>query len=102
MREQSRGPEVMVQPCEPSFHPSVRGTVLAVNQAYNFVVLNLGDRQGLEPNAEMLVLRDTTIIGKIRSASVEPATSMGDNLGNSVARVVQAETGTDGMSSDIT
>jgi len=39
MREQSRGPEVMVQRREPSFHPSIRGTVLAVNQGLHFVVL---------------------------------------------------------------
>ena len=92
-REQSRSPEVMVQRREPSFHPSVRGTVLAVNQAYNFVVLNLGKRQGLEPNAEMLVLRETTIIGKIRISSVEPATAIGDILGNSLARGVQVQPG---------
>jgi hypothetical protein len=92
-REQSRGPEVTVSRREPSFHPSIRGTVLAVNQAYNFVVLNLGNRQGLEPNAEMLVLRDTTIIGKIRISSVEPATSIGDILGNSLARGVQVQPG---------
>ncbi len=92
-REPSRGPEVTVQRHEPSFHPSIRGTVLAVNQAYNFVVLNLGNRQGLEPNAEMLVLRDTTIIGKIRISSVEPATSIGDILGNSLARGVQVQPG---------
>ena len=92
-REQSRAPEVMVQRREPSFHPSVRGTVLAVNQAYNFVVLNLGNRQGLEPNAEMLVVRETTIIGKIRISSVEPATAIGDILGNSLARGVQVQPG---------
>jgi myosin heavy subunit len=92
-REQSRAPEVMVQRREASFHPSVRGTVLAVNQAYNFVVLNLGNRQGLEPNAEMLVLRETTIIGKIRISSVEPATAIGDILGNSLARGVQVQPG---------
>jgi myosin heavy subunit len=92
-REQSRTPEVMVQRRERSFHPSVRGTVLAVNQAYNFVVLNLGNRQGLEPNAEMLVLRETTIIGKIRISSVEPATAIGDILGNSLARGVQVQPG---------
>ena len=92
-REQSRGPEVMVQRREPSFHPSVRGTVLAVNQAYNFVVLNLGNRQGLEPNAEMLVVRETTVIGKIRISSVEPATAIGDILGNSLARGVQVQPG---------
>jgi hypothetical protein len=92
-RGQSRGPEVTVGRREPSIHPSIRGTVLAVNQAYNFVVLNLGDRQGLEPNAEMLVLRDATIIGKIRISSVEPATSIGDILGNSLARGVQVQPG---------
>jgi myosin heavy subunit len=92
-REQSRAPEVMVQRREPNFHPSVRGTVLAVNHAYNFVVLNLGNRQGLEPNAEMLVLRETTIIGKIRISSVEPATAIGDILGNSLARGVQVQPG---------
>jgi hypothetical protein len=93
-REQTRAPEVMVQERRaPTFRPSVRGTVLAVNQAYNFVVLNLGDRQGLEPNAEMLVLRDTTIIGKIRISSVEPSTAIGDILGNSLARGVQVQPG---------
>jgi hypothetical protein len=92
-REQSRGAEVMVRHREPGVRPSVRGRVLAVNQAYNFVVLNLGDRQGLEPNAEMLVLRDTTIIGKIRISSVEPATAIGDILGNSLARGVQVQPG---------
>jgi peptidoglycan hydrolase CwlO-like protein len=92
-REQPRAPEVTVGRREPGFHPSIRGTVLAVNQAYNFVVLNLGNRQGLEPNAEMLVLREATIIGKIRISSVEPATSIGDILGNSLARGVQVQPG---------
>lgn len=91
---QTRGPEVMVQEHRAlTFRPTIRGTVLAVNQAYNFVVLNLGDRQGLEPNAEMLVLRDTTVIGKIRISSVEPSTAIGDILGNSLARGVQVQPG---------
>src|SRR6266481_923176 len=47
----------------------VHGTVLAYNQAYNFVVLNLGARNGVETNSEMLVLRDGTLIGKIRISS---------------------------------
>jgi uncharacterized phage infection (PIP) family protein YhgE len=93
-RQQMRGSEVMVQDRRaPTLRPSVRGTVLAVNQAYNFVVLNLGDHQGLEPNAEMLVLRDSTIIGKIRISSVEPSTAIGDILGNSLARGVQVQPG---------
>ncbi len=74
-------------------NPGIRGTVLAVNQAYNFVVLNLGGRQGLEANAEMLVLRGGTLIGKIRVSSVEPATAIGDIVGSSLAPGVQVQPG---------
>ncbi|MFL6528559.1 MAG: hypothetical protein ACJ8I9_05940 [Chthoniobacterales bacterium] len=73
--------------------PGVRGTVLAVNQAYNFVVLNLGGRQGLEANSEMLVMRGGTLIGKIRISSVEPATAIGDIISTSLARGVQVQPG---------
>jgi archaellum component FlaC len=71
----------------------VHGTVLAYNQAYNFVVLNLGARNGVETNSEMLVLRDGTMIGKIRISSVEPATAIGDIITNSLARGVQIQPG---------
>src|SRR6266404_3220080 len=71
----------------------VRGTVLAYNQAYNFVVLNLGARNGVESNSEMLVLRDGTMIGKIRISSVEPATAIGDIITNSLARGVEVQPG---------
>jgi predicted RNase H-like nuclease (RuvC/YqgF family) len=71
----------------------LRGTVLAVNQAYNFVVLNLGTRHGVESNAEMLVLREGTLIGKIRISSVEPTTAIGDIIGNSLALGAQMQPG---------
>jgi seryl-tRNA synthetase len=71
----------------------LRGTVLAVNQAYNFVVLNLGARHGVESNAEMLVLRDGALVGKIRISSVEPATAIGDIITNSLARGAQMQPG---------
>jgi hypothetical protein len=73
--------------------PGVHGTVLAVNQAYNFVVLNLGDRQGVVANSEMLVMREGALIGKIRISSVEPTTSIGDIITNSLARGVQVQPG---------
>jgi len=76
-----------------SHRAGVHGTVLASNQAYNFVVLNLGARNGVEPNSEMLVLRDGTLIGKIRISSVEPATAIGDIITNSLARGVQVQPG---------
>jgi FtsZ-interacting cell division protein ZipA len=71
----------------------LRGTVLAVNQAYNFVVLNLGARHGVESNAEMLVLREGALIGKIRISSVEPGTAIGDIMTNSLARGAQMQPG---------
>jgi cell shape-determining protein MreC len=64
-----------------------------VNQAYNFVVLSLGGRQGVEPNSEMLVLRGGSFIGKIRISSVEPATAIGDIITSSLARGVQVQPG---------
>jgi cell shape-determining protein MreC len=73
--------------------PGVHGTVLAVNQAYNFVVLSLGERQGVVPNSEMLVMRSGALIGKIRISSVEPTTSIGDIISNSLARGVQVQPG---------
>ena len=71
----------------------VRGTILAVNQAYNFVVLNLGGRDGVELHSEMLIVRDGTFIGKIRISSVEPATAIGDIITSTLARGVQVQPG---------
>lgn len=62
------------------------GTILAVNQAWNFVVLSLGDRQGVVPNAEMLVQRGDQYLGKVRVTSVEPSTSIADILVRTVPR----------------
>ena len=88
--EAARGPQTAVKR---DFRGSVRGTVLAVNPAYNFVVLNLGNRNGVEANSEMLVLREGSVIGKIRISSVEPATAIGDIVSSSLARGVQVQPG---------
>jgi len=75
------------------FRGTIRGTVLVVNHPYNFVVLNLGERQGVEANTEMLILRGGATIGKIRISSVETATAIGDIVRNSLARGVQVQPG---------
>jgi uncharacterized protein (DUF3084 family) len=64
----------------------LQGTILAVNQAWNFVVLSLGDRQGIVPNAEMLVQRGSQLLGRVRVTSVEPSTSIADILVRTVPR----------------
>lgn len=66
--------------------PGLQGTILAVNQAWNFVVLSLGDRQGVVPNAELLVQRGSQLLGKVRITSVEPNTSIADILVRTVPR----------------
>lgn len=66
--------------------PGLQGTILAVNQAWNFVVLSLGDRQGVVPNAELLIQRGSQLLGKVRVTSVEPSTSIADILVRTVPR----------------
>lgn len=63
-----------------------QGTVLAVNRAWNFVVLNLGRRQGIAQNTEMLVQRGNQLIGKVRVTSVETSTSIADIVVRSIPR----------------
>ena len=60
------------------------GRVLAVNPAWNFVVLNLGDKQNVSNNTELLVKRGTRYLGKVRITSVEPSTSIADIVANSM------------------
>ena len=86
-------PEEQVKRRRAAQPPGLHGTILAVNQAYNFVVLNLGNRQGVENNAEMLILRGGTLIGKIRISSVEPATAIGDIISSSLPKGVQVQPG---------
>jgi hypothetical protein len=86
-------PERKPRPAPGGISPGIRGTVLAVNPAYNFVVLSLGARQGVEANSEMLVLRGGSFIGKIRISSVEPATAIGDIITSTLARGVQVQPG---------
>jgi cell shape-determining protein MreC len=64
----------------------VQGTILAVNQAWNFVVLSIGDRQGVVNNAEMLVQRGGQLLGRVRVTSVEPSTSIADIVVRTVPR----------------
>ena len=73
----------------------LEGRVLAVNPAWNFVVLNLGDKNGVVNNAELLVKRGTQFIGKVRVTSVEPSTSIADIVANSVPQGATISPGDD-------
>ncbi len=62
------------------------GRILAVNQGWNFVVLDVGDRQGAAVNAPLLVLRGGEPIARLKITSVEPSTSIADVIPGSAAR----------------
>lgn len=49
----------------------LKGKVLAVDPKYDFVVLNIGDDQGVKERGEMVVDRNGKLIGRVRITSVE-------------------------------
>jgi cell shape-determining protein MreC len=73
----------------------LEGRILAVNPAWNFVVLSLGDKNGVVNNAELLVKRGSQLIGKVRVTSVEPSTSIADIVANSVPKGTTISPGDD-------
>jgi len=74
---------------------TLTGRILAVNQAWNFVVLNIGNRNGIESNSEFLVRRGTTLIGKVRITTVEPANSIADIVPGSLKQGLSIQPGDD-------
>jgi hypothetical protein len=65
---------------------ALTGRVLAFNPGWNFVVMNLGDKQGIKVGAQMVVTRAGAMVGKVKVTSVEPSQSIGDVLPGTVAR----------------
>jgi chromosome segregation ATPase len=48
----------------------LRGHVTVVQEKWGFLVLDVGQAQRVQPNAEFLVYRDTKLIGKVQVVSV--------------------------------
>lgn len=74
---------------------NLTGRILAVNQAWNFVVLNIGDKNGILSNTELIVKRGTARIGLVRITSVEPSTSIADIIPGSMVRGLSIQPGDD-------
>ncbi len=62
--------------------PGINGKVVSVNRNWNFVVLNIGEKDGLVENAELTVSRNAggkkTVIGKVKIVSTEANTAVAD------------------------
>lgn len=55
--------------------PGLTGRVQAVNAGWSFVVLNLGEKDGVRPNAVMDVYRNGSKVGQVKVSGVEPTLS---------------------------
>lgn len=71
----------------------LEGQVLAVNQAWNFVVISIGDKQGVLMNTEMVIQRGSDMVAKVRVSSVEPTTAIADILPGSLPKNVRVQPG---------
>jgi regulator of replication initiation timing len=58
----------------------LRGNVLAVDPKYDFVVLDIGENQGVVENARMLVNRNGKLVGKVLITRVHPNRSIANVL----------------------
>lgn len=59
---------------------TTKGSVVAVDPKYDFIILDIGGNQGLVPNARVLVNRDGKLIGAAKITSVEPTRAIANIL----------------------
>lgn len=64
----------------PELPHGLSGKIVAVDPKYEFVILNIGGREGVLQRGEMLVNRDGQLIGKVQITSVEPTYSVANFL----------------------
>jgi Tfp pilus assembly protein FimV len=56
--------------------PGVKGTILAVDPKWNFVVLDVGEKAGAKQRGIFMVSRNGKLIGKVKVATVQPDRSI--------------------------
>ena len=71
----------------------LEGKVLAVNSTWSFVVISLGDQNGISTNREFFIKRGDQIIAKAKVTSVEPSTSVADIVPNKEASKTAVQVG---------
>jgi hypothetical protein len=70
-RLQNQIDELIVQDHVVKLPPGLKGSVMAVDPKWDFVVLNVGEDQGVLKDGEMLVSRDGRLVAKIIVRSVQ-------------------------------
>lgn len=69
------------------------GSVLHVNQGWNFVVIDVGDKQGVTVNSPLLVMRGGQRVATLKITSVEPRQSIADVVPGTMARGTMVQVG---------
>ena len=62
--------------------PGLKGKIIAVDPKYEFVVLDIGEAQGVLKRGEMLINRSGRLVAKVRILSVEPNRCIANVLPN--------------------
>lgn len=57
---------------EPPMPAGINGKIIVVDPKYDFVVMNIGEKQGVVPNGVFMISRDSKLVAKVRVASVSP------------------------------
>jgi cell shape-determining protein MreC len=71
---------------------SLVGKVLVTDPKWDFVVLNVGEDQGVLENGELLVSRDGKLVAKIKITSVQKNQSIGNILpGSQLGEVLEGD-----------
>ncbi len=73
--------------------PGIQGTVMAVNQGWNFIVIDIGDKKGVAMGGEMIVLRDGVRVAAAKITSVEPNTAVADIVPGTLSRGYKVQPG---------
>jgi hypothetical protein len=62
------------------------GKVVAVNSEWGFVVLDVGQKEGITPDTKLLVIRGTSTVGKLSIIDVQGNRTVANILGDTLAQ----------------
>jgi molecular chaperone GrpE (heat shock protein) len=72
--------------------PGTKGKIMVVDPKWNFVVLDIGQQQGLLPNGVLMVSRDAKLVGKVKVVSVEQNRSIANIMpGWKLAEIMEGD-----------
>src|SRR5437879_9931737 len=73
---------VSIPPGGPPLPPDLKAQVVAYDPKWRFLVLDIGESQGVVPQAELLVAREGKLVAKVKVARVEENRCIANHLPN--------------------